>query len=384
MVTIIRKARVFAPEDKGIRDVVIVGERIVAIGEDLSKWVELEQTQVIEGSGCYLTPGFIDAHVHILGGGGAAGFGSRGPEMTFSEAVLAGTTTVLGCVGVDQVGRDLWSLYAKTKSLEFRGMTAKMLTGGFDWRITMTGSIIKDLFAVDNVVGAKVAISDRRSFHPTQEQVNSVVADTMHGSLLSGKAGVLQVHVGDLESGITPLVRAIKDTGVPIKHVWPTHFNRNEMLMKQALEWVELGGTVDLTPSIAPPEFKRGTLSTKALKQYLAAGVPVDQITVSTDGGGVSTIHGFDKVERFPLNLLHKEFRELVLKEELTVTDALKVTSTNVARMMKLEKKGIIAEGADADLLLLNPATLEVEQVVVRGKLAVQGGKIILTQKLDV
>jgi beta-aspartyl-dipeptidase (metallo-type) len=384
MVTLIKKARIFAPEDCGIQDVAILGERIVAIGEDLSQWENLGETQIIEGNGHYLTPGFIDAHVHILGGGGAAGFGSRGPETTFSEAMLAGTTTVLGCVGVDQVGRDLWSLYAKTKSLEFRGMTAKMLTGGFDWRITMTDSIIKDLFVIDNVIGSKVAISDRRSFHPSQEQLNSVVADTMHGSLLSGKAGVLQVHVGDLESGITPLMRAVKETGVPIKHVWPTHFNRNELLMKQALEWVAMGGTVDLTPSIAPPDFKRGTLSTKALKQLLAAGVPINQITVSTDANGVSTIHGFDKVQSFPLNLLYKEFKELVRNEGLSISDALKVTSTNVARMMKLEKKGVVATNTDADLLLLDPQTLEVELVIVRGKLAVQKGKIMLTQKLDV
>jgi beta-aspartyl-dipeptidase (metallo-type) len=384
MVTLIRKVHVFAPQDLGTRDVAILGERIVAMGDDLSKWANIGDARIIEGKERYLIPGFVDAHVHILGGGGAAGFGSRGPEMTFSEAVLAGTTTVLGCVGADQVGRDLWGLLAKTKSLEFRGMTAKMLTGGFDWRTTLTGSIIKDIFAIDNVIGAKVAISDRRSFHPTQDELNRIVADTMHGSLLSGKAGVLQVHVGDLESGITPLIRAVKETGVPIKHVWPTHFNRNELLMEQALDWTRIGGTVDLTPSIAPPDFKRGTFSTRALKQFLGAGVSIDQITVSTDGGGVSTIHGFDKVERFPLDLLFREFKELIQTEGLAVTDALKVTSTNVARMMKLERKGVIAEGADADLILLDPATLGIKVVIVRGKIAVEDDKIMVTQKLDV
>lgn len=384
MVTLVKQGHIFSPQDMGVRDIAIVGERIVAMGENLSKWADIEGARTVDAAGCYVVPGFVDAHVHILGGGGAAGFGSRGPEMTFSEAVLGGTTTVLGCVGADQVGRDLWGLLGKTKSLEFRGMTAKMLTGGFDWRITLTESIIKDIYAVENVIGAKVAISDRRSFHPTQDELNRLVADTMHGSLLSGKAGVLQVHVGDLDTGIMPLIRAVKETGVAIKHVWPTHFNRNELLMEQALDWTGMGGTVDLTPSIAPPNFKRGTFSTKALKQFLAAGVSIDQITVSTDGGGVSTIHGFDKVERFPLNLLYKEFKDLVQTEGLTVTDALKVTSTNVARMMKLERKGIVAQEADADLVLLDPQTLEIRAVIVRGKVAVENNRIMLTQKLDV
>ena len=40
-------------------DVGIVGERIVALGADLSG------AQVIDASGCYVFPGFIDAHVHL-------------------------------------------------------------------------------------------------------------------------------------------------------------------------------------------------------------------------------------------------------------------------------------------------------------------------------
>jgi beta-aspartyl-dipeptidase (metallo-type) len=298
--------------------------------------------------------------------------------------MLAGTTTVIGCVGVDQEGRDLQSLLAKTRSLEFRGMTARMFTGGFDWRNTLTGSIIKDLFIVDNVLGAKVAISDRRSFHPTQDELNRLIAEAMHGGLLTGKAGVVQVHVGDLANGITPLINAVKETGVPIKHVLPTHFNRNELLMEQALEWVRMGGVVDVTPSIGPPEFNRAMRSVEAVTNLLSARIPIDQITVSTDANGVSTIHGFDKVERVPIDLLHKEFKELVLGKGLTITNALKPVTSNVARVLKMERKGIITEGADADLLLLDPKTLKLELVMARGKVVIQDGKMTRMQKLDV
>jgi len=382
--TLIRNVQVFAPQELGLRDVLVVGEQVVRVAPDLGAFASLPEVKTIEGGGRYLTPGFIDAHVHISGGGGGAGFGSRGPEINFSEAMLAGITTVLGCVGIDQEGRDLQSLLAKTRSLEFRGMTARMLTGGFDWRVTVTGSIIKDLFVIDHVVGAKVAISDRRSFHPTQDQLNQLIAETMHGGLLSGKAGIVQVHVGDLASGITPLMKAVKDTGVPIKHVLPTHLNRNEFLMEQAAEWINMGGVVDLTPAVTPAEFKRAMFSAKAIKKLLSAGCPIEQITLSSDANGISTIHGFDKVERFPLNLLHKEFKELVLGEGLKVSDALKCITSNVARVLKMERKGVVMEGADADLVLLDPGSLELELVMARGEVVVQNGKILKMQKLDV
>ncbi len=105
MITIIRNVHVYAPEDLGVQDVLIVGQQIHGVGGDLEPWARLPETTEIDGQGRILTPGFVDSHVHILGGGGAAGFGSRGPETSFSETVFAGTTTVWGVVGVDQEGR---------------------------------------------------------------------------------------------------------------------------------------------------------------------------------------------------------------------------------------------------------------------------------------
>jgi beta-aspartyl-dipeptidase (metallo-type) len=154
--------------------------------------------------------------------------------------------------------------------------------------------------------------------------------------------------------------------------------------MEQAPEWAKLGGTIDLTPSIGPPKFKRASLSFKAVTDLLSAGVPIELITISTDANGVSTIHGFDKAERVPMNLLHKELKDLVMGEGLTLSDALKTITSNVARVLKMEKKGVITEGADADLLFLDPKTLAIEAVIARGEVVVQDGKITRMQKLDV
>lgn len=384
MITIIRGAHVYSPEDLGTQDVLIVGRQIHGVGGDYDPWAKLPGAVEIDGHGKLLVPGFIDSHVHILGGGGAAGFGSRGPETSFSETVLAGTTTVVGVVGVDQEGRDLKTLYAKTKSLEFRGITAKMFTCGFDTEVTITGSIKSDIYLIDNVIGAKCCVSDRRGAQTTFEDLKKAMATAALGGLLSRKAGVLHIHMGDNPSGLTPVMQAQEETGVLIKCVVPTHINRNELLMEQGLEWAKRGGVLDLTPCIFPPDFKRATKTARAVTDLLKAGVPVEQITISTDANGVHTIHGFARMARNPMDLMYKEFIDMIQGQGISMTDCLKCVSTNVARVLRLEAKGNVAEGMDADLMLLDPESLEIKMVMALGAKLVENGSLASPPPLDV
>lgn len=384
MITIIRGAQVYSPEDLGVQDVLIVGRQIHGVGGDYDLWAKLPDAVEIDAHGKLLVPGFIDSHVHILGGGGAAGFGSRGPETSFSETVLAGTTTVVGVVGVDQEGRDLKTLYAKTKSLEFRGITAKMFTCGFDTAVTITGSIKSDIYLIDNVIGAKCCVSDRRGAQTTFDELKKAMANAALGGLLARKAGVLHIHMGDNPSGLTPVMQAQEETGVLIKCVVPTHINRNELLMEQGLAWAAKGGVLDLTPCIYPPDFKRATKTAKAVVDLRKAGVPIEQITISTDANGVHTIHGFARMARNPMDLMYKEFLDMILGEGVSMTDSLKCVASNVARVLRLEDKGRIAPGADADLMLLNPDSLEIKMVMALGVKLAEDGRLVNPPPLDV
>ena len=71
MVTIIRNADIYAPEHLGAADVLLLGGSIAAVGKDLKADFggALPVTE-LDGSGLILTPGFIDSHEHIMGGGG--------------------------------------------------------------------------------------------------------------------------------------------------------------------------------------------------------------------------------------------------------------------------------------------------------------------------
>ena len=91
---------------------------------------------MINGEGLLLTPGFIDSHVHVLGGGGEGGFANRTPEATMEGLTKFGVTTVVGCLGTDGIGRDMCALVAKTKGLNEQGMSAYCYTAVIRFRFT--------------------------------------------------------------------------------------------------------------------------------------------------------------------------------------------------------------------------------------------------------
>ena len=94
MALLIKGAHVYAPEDLGICDVLTVGKQVVAVGKDLT--ATLPELETIDAKGLILTPGFIDQHIHVTGGGGEGGPKTRTPELVLSELIACGTTSVVG------------------------------------------------------------------------------------------------------------------------------------------------------------------------------------------------------------------------------------------------------------------------------------------------
>lgn len=139
--TLLQGAHLFAPEDRGICDVLLANGKIIAVGADIPGDIVPDCT-VINLSGRMLCPGFIDQHVHLIGGGGEAGPTTRTPEVSLSRLTEAGITTVVGLLGTDSVSRHPASLLAKTRALNEEGITAWMLTGAYHVPSpTITGSV---------------------------------------------------------------------------------------------------------------------------------------------------------------------------------------------------------------------------------------------------
>ncbi|MGM9975063.1 MAG: beta-aspartyl-peptidase, partial [Clostridiaceae bacterium] len=178
MLKVIRNVEVYSPEYLGIKTVVIVGDKIEGIYDKLEVPEDFISIEVIEGKELLLVPGFIDNHVHIVGGGGEGGFATRTPEIQLSDLTTAGITTVIGCLGTDNVCRNLTSLYAKACGLESEGLTTRIYTGSYEIPVKpLTSSIKEDMMLIDKVIGVgEIALSDHRSSQPTYEEFIRTVA----------------------------------------------------------------------------------------------------------------------------------------------------------------------------------------------------------------
>ncbi len=387
MIKLIKNVEVYAPDYLGKKDVLLIGDKIAAIDNNISlKFNELVEMTEIDGEGKKIVPGFIDSHVHLMGGGGEGGFVTRTPEATLSGLTTSGVTTVVGTLGTDGVTRDLISLLAKAKGLEEEGITTYIYSGSYKLPLkTITGEIMKDIMVIDKIIGiGEVAISDHRSSQPTFEEFLRAVSDARVAGMLSGKAGIINIHLGDGKRKIDMIRRAIEETEIPVTQFLPTHINRSPELFEECVSYAKDGGYVDFTGS-EDPDFWEETDGevrfSKGLKRLLDEGVNINNFTLSSDGQGSLPMFN-EKKEFIGLGVgkstcLIKAIKECVFKEEIPLEIAIRAITSNPAKILKLNKKGKIEVNFDADLCLLDE-NLDVDTVIAKGKIMVENKKAVV------
>lgn len=358
----------------------VAGGQVVAIQDAIAGKLPVA-CEVIDGRGLYLAPGLIDAHVHIAGAGGEGGPATRTPELQLSHMLVAGVTSVVGCLGTDGITRNMESVLMKVKSLRQEGVSAWMYTGAYQVPTpTLLGDVAKDLAMIDEVIGAgEIALSDHRSSFPTTDELIRLVSQARVGGMLGGKAGIVNIHMGDARNPFQPIYDAVSKSELPIKQFFPTHCNRNDYIFEDAKVYGKKG-YVDLTSSSYPyfPEYE--IKPSKAIRELLNAGVPAGHITMTSDACG--SLPHFDEQGElvklgmgYPASLL-TEIRDAVLQEHLTLEQVLPVVTSNVADVLKLKRKGRVATGLDADLLLMN-RELEVIHLLAGGSWMVRDKQLL-------
>lgn len=381
---LIKNATVYAPEPLGVKDIFLAGGKICAIRDSIAPGPDLP-VEVVDGTGQLLLPGFIDSHVHILGGGGEGGYRSRTPELKLSDMIRAGTTTVVGCLGTDGITRRMENLIAKAKQLKDEGASCYIYTGSYDVPVrTFLADIRSDLLFIDEVIGVgEIAIADHRSSQPTFEEFVRIVADTRVGGMLSGKGGVVNIHMGDDGQMLEYLERVKVETPLPAYHMIPTHMNRNPLLFERGITYAKGGGYVDFTTSSYASFQEEGELkSSDGLKKMLDAGVPIEHITFSSDGQGSLPVFNREgeniDVQVARVDTLYQEVRDAVRQENIPLETALRTITSNVADHLRLSHKGRVREGNDADLVLVAPDTLEIQTVIARGQMMLRDGELLV------
>lgn len=379
---LIKNTEVYSPDYIGKNDVLIAGERFVSIQPEIeASSLEQFNLEIIDGKGLKLVPGIIDPHVHISGAGGEGGPATRTSEIQLSELLEGGVTSVVGCLGTDGITRDVRNVLMKVKGLREEGISSWMYTGAYQVPPpSITGDYAKDIALIEEVVGlGEIALSDHRSSHPSTNELIKLVEHARVAGMLGGKAGIVNIHMGDAANPFYPIIQAVENSELPYTQFYPTHCNRNKEIFKDAKKYGKKG-YIDITSSSYPFFPDEEIKPSVAIKEFLESGVPVEHITMSSDANG--SLPNFDDAGNLislekgkPLANL-KEIKDAVVSENLLLETAWKIVSSNVAKILKLNRKGSIKEDFDADAILLDN-DFNIKYLFARGSLMVEEYEII-------
>ncbi|MES2668895.1 MAG: beta-aspartyl-peptidase [Pseudomonadota bacterium] len=378
--TLIRNASVFAPEALGLRQLLVGGGRILWIGDADEPAPVVPGLGVVDLGGKRLIPGLIDGHAHVTGGGGEGGFATRVPPVPLSRFTTAGVTTVIGVLGTDDLARTPGELLASVHALREQGLGAFAWCGGYHLPpVTLTGSVRGDIVFLDPVIGVgELAISDHRSSQPTFDEFVRVASEAHVAGLMTGKAGVLHLHLGDGVRGLQLVRRALDETELPASVFHPTHINRRKALFEEALALAMRGCTVDIT-AFPVGEGEDAWSAAEAWERYHASGAPAERLTISSDAGGCLPTFDHDgRLCRMDVGSAHAlldTIRALVARGH-ALDAVLPAFTRNIARHLRLAGKGEIATGADADLVALD-ADDHVADVMAQGVWHVRDGETL-------
>lgn len=346
MLTLIEGGRVYAPEPCGMQSVLLADGHVGKVGDiDRGALERLgAEYQVIDATGCIVAPALIDPHVHLLGGSGETGFSTQTPEFFISELVQNGVTTVVGTLGVDTTMKTMAGLLAKVKALKEHGLNAFCWTGGYDLPpASILTTVRDDILFIDEVIGAgEIAISDTRAL-PLQPRELARVA--------------VHAHVGEADRRLQPLRTVLDEFDVQADWFYPTHVERSEALMGEAVHLARTGG-MPFDVDVVERDLHRW------LRWWLDHGGPPHLLTVSSDAS--MTRPG-----------VMQQLRDCVLNHGFALEQVLPLATRNTARILKLREKGELRKGCAGDLMLLEEGSLEIVHVLSHGSFVVRDGSVV-------
>ena len=378
---LLRNAELYDPAPRGRRHLLVTGETVLWAGRDVPTLDRSLDVEEVDLGGRRVIPGLVDGHVHLTGGGGEAGPETRVPPVALSQLTLGGITTAVGVLGTDDAVRTTAELVTVTRGLVAQGLSAWCHTGGYHIPpTTATGSVRLDIVLIDLVIGVgEVAISDHRSSQPTLDELLRVAGEAHVGGLMSGKAGIVHLHLGDGPRGLELVRQALDRSELPASVFNPTHVNRRQALFDEALALSERGCTVDLT-AFPVAEGEDGWSADEALVRYLDAGGDGSRVTISSDGGGCLPV--FDAGGRVAAmdvgrpSAAGDTLRTLLARGQ-PLERVLPAFTANPAGLLRLPRKGHLRPGADADLVVLDPDGT-VAEVMARGRWHVRGRRAVV------
>jgi dihydroorotase len=268
---VVRGAHVIDPAQgiNAVTDISIKDGRISGIGD----FASTSAARVIDGSGLYASPGWIDLHAHIFSG-------MNGVHPDHEAGVATGVTTV---VDAGSSGLGGWRMFrdevvkpSTTRVLGFMNVSIFQLRGPRhgDWANFSQGRTIRlaeDEFAAGHCLGIKVLASQT---HCGDLGINPVKL-ARQAARLSGTG--LMVHIGNAPPIIQEVLDLLDDGDI-VTHCWHGKYGgllgRDRRPLPETLAAVERGVKFDIGHGSA-------SFSFDTARRALEAGLPLHSI--STD-----------------------------------------------------------------------------------------------------
>ncbi len=360
-----KNVEVYTPGSIGKKDILIHDSKIIKIDERIEPFNQAD-CEILDLSGLKCFPGFIDGHVHIVGGGGEGGFFTRTTPGSYADFFKAGTTSVIGVLGTDGITRTHRDLLGQARKFDYFGLTTWLMTGNYALPlVTLTGDMKDDICFIPEYIGiGEIAISDHRGSAITTDEFRRTLLNSRVAGMLSGKKGKAIIHIGGSPDGLKLLREAVDPGDISPLQIMPTHIARNEQTLREGKQWVqEYGGYIDFTASEKTADI---------IAAFLKDGIKIEHLTCTSDGWGSFPIFDEDgictDVKTAPVDTLQKVFKDLILKNNIPIETALKPFTSNVSSFFGLSDQGhgTIRENGIANLVFYD-TDLNLKLTVAKG-----------------
>lgn len=386
-------------------DVRIEGESIVAIGHSIKQ----PGDQVIDVDGCFLFPGGIDPHTHFdlpIGDFSTADDFSSGTK----AAILGGTTTILD-YATQFKGETLkqglinWQAKAGGKCYVDYGFHMAIT----EWNEAIAGEMI-DLISREGISSFKLYMAYKNSLQVDDQALlqalrqageygalvcvhcenGDVVDDLVHEYLKKGKTSPAYHPLSrppEVEAEATSRVITLAQiAGAPLYIVHLSNGGALRAVVEGKLKGLEIyaetcpqylllddsyyaaegfnGAKYVISPPLRPVENQEVLWS--GLTSGILDVVATDHCAFNYKGQKDKGLHDFSKIPNGAAGVetrLGLLYTYGVLAGKLSLNDFVALTSTNAAKLFGLfPRKGTIAPGSDADLVVWDPRISSVLQ----------------------
>ena len=394
---LIKNGTVVTAADFHRADVLIEGEHIKAIGHDLNA----DGAEVIDAKGMFVLPGGIDPHVHLdmpfMGT-----FSSDNYETGTRAALHGGTTTVIDFI-----------LQAQGKSLrhaleQWQGRMQGNLYGDLSWHMAVTDfnegtkAEVKEMIEQEGITSFKtfmaykgaLMIDDRQMVGLMQEVKQRGGLVTVHATNGDMIDYLVQKHIR--EGKLSPLYHYLSQpeiteaeashrfcdmasyTGVPayivhltcegaLNAVRRATMRNQKVFVETCIQYLLLDASLYERPGfegakwvMSPPLRQKKDQETlwAGINQGLVEVVATDHCPFSWQQKQMG-LHDFSKIPNGHPAIEHRMellYSEGVRKGKITLSKMVEVACTNPAKIFGMfPKKGTIAVGSDADIIILDP-----------------------------